>query len=150
MTKLLIVYHSRSGNTEAMAKAVCDGAISSGATVSLKKAADGRGNELLDCDAVIFGTPTNFGYMAGTMKEFFDQAWLTMGDKVANKPYSAFTSAGSGEKQALDSIDGICNSFNRRKQFKFRKSFEGIAATSKPSPEVLEECRELGRKMAQL
>ena len=88
--------------------------------------------------------------MSGIMKEFFDQAWLTIGDKVANKPYSAFTSSSSGTKLALASIDGISNDFNRRKQFKFTKSFDGIAATRKPSPEILEQCRELGRKMAQL
>ena len=37
MAKLLIIYHSQSGNTEAMAKAVYQGALSSGATASLKK-----------------------------------------------------------------------------------------------------------------
>lgn len=147
---MLIVYHSRSGNTEEMAKAVCDGALSCGATVTLKKVADATPEELLGYDAVIFGTPTNFGYMAGAMKEFFDQAWLTIGDKVANKPYCTFTSAASGERTALDRIDSVCNSFNQRKQFKFTKCIEGIAATPKPSPEVLEECRELGRKMAEL
>lgn len=132
-----------------MAKAVRNGAVSCGATVSLKKVTDATCDDLLDCDAVVFGTPTNFGYMAGSMKEFFDQAWLTIGDKVANKPYVAFTSTGSGVKGALDSIDHICNSFTQRKQFKFRKAFDGIAATAKPSPAVLEECRELGRKIAQ-
>lgn len=150
MTKLLIIYHSRTGNTEAMAKAVYEGALSAGATVSLKKVVEATPTDLLDCDAVVFGTPTNFGYMAGVMKEFFDQAWLTIGDKVANKPYGAFTSSSSGIKLALDSIDAICNDFNRRKQFKFMKRFEGIAVTRKPSPEVLEECKELGRKLAQL
>jgi multimeric flavodoxin WrbA len=133
-----------------MAKAVYDGALSSGAMVIMKKVEDATSNDLLDCDTVIFGTPTNFGYMSGIMKEFFDQAWLGIGDKVANKRYCAFTSAGSGAKQALESIDRICNTFNERKQFKFIKCLEGIAANLKPSPEVLEQCRSLGREMAQL
>ncbi len=150
MTKLLIVYHSRTANTETMAKAVYEGAISAGATVSLKKAAEATGDDLLDCDAVIFGTPTNFGYMAGTIKELFDQAWLTVGDQAANKPYCGFTCSSSGTRRALDSIENICNAFDQRKQFKFKKAFEGIAATPKPAPEILAQCRELSRKMAQL
>ena len=105
MAKLLIVYHSRSGNTEAMAKAVYEGAVSSGVTVSLKKADGATGEDLLDCDAVIFGTSTNVNSMTGIMKEFFDQAWLTIGDKVANRPYSAFTSFSvRGGKRTLDNI----------------------------------------------
>jgi multimeric flavodoxin WrbA len=149
MTKLLIVYHSRTGNTEVMAKAVYEGAISSGATVSLKKVADATMNDLLDCESVIFGTCNNFNYMAGIMKEYFDQAWLTFGDTTANKSYSAFSSAGSGRRTALDSIDSVCNSFNERKEFKLRKAFDGVAATRELSPEVLQLCRELGNKMAQ-
>jgi len=85
----------------------------------------------------------------GIMKEFFDQAWLTIGDKEANKPYCAFTCAGSGKRLALDSVDHICNAFNQRRQFKFNKAFEGIAATTKPSSDIIEQCRELGKKMAQ-
>lgn len=150
MKKLLIVYHSRTGNTEEMARAVCEGAVSGGATVSLKKAGEATPNDLLDCDAVIFGTCTNFGYMGGMMKEFFDQVWLSIGDNVANKPYSAFTCSRSGTKQALDSIDSICNTFNQRKQFKLKKAFEGIAVTPKPSSAILEECKQIGKKMAQL
>ena len=150
MAKLLIVYHSRTGNTEEMAKAVSEGAVSSGATVSLKKVAEATVDDLLTCDAVVFGTPTNFGYMAGVMKEFFDQVWLTIGDKPANKPYCAFTSKGGGEEHALDSIHRICGSFNRRKQLNFTKVLEDMVATRRPTPEVLEECRTLGRKMAQL
>ncbi len=52
MTKLLIVYHSQPRNTEAMAKAFYAGVLSSGAMVSLKKAADTTSDDLIDCDAV--------------------------------------------------------------------------------------------------
>ena len=150
MKKLLIIYHSRTGNTEVMAKAVCEGAISAGADASLKKVADAKCEDLLYCDAVIFGTPTNFGYMAGLIKEFFDQAWLTIGDTAANKPYAAFTNVASGDRRALEKIDIICSTFTKRRKFNFTKAFDGIAATSNPSDDVIAECRELGKKMAQL
>ncbi len=144
MAKLLIIYHSQSGNTETMARAVYEGAQWPGATVTLKKAAEATADDILNCDAVIFGTPNYFSYMSGVMKDFFDRVWRTIRDKVDNKPYAAFSSAGGGGKQGLDSIDGICRSLRTR------KAYEGVVATGKPTPEVLEECRELGRKMAQL
>jgi len=144
MAKLLIIYHSQSGNTEAMAKAVYEGALSSRATVSLKKAAEATNNDLLDCDAVILGTPNYFSYMAGAIKDFFDRVFHTMRGKIDDKPYAVFGSAGGGGKGALDSVDGICRSL------RLKKAFEGVVATGKPSSEVLEECKELGRKLAQL
>ena len=144
MAKLLIIYYSQAGNTEAMANAVCEGASSAGAAATMKKAADTTDDDLLGCDAVAFGTPNYFGYMAGIMKDFFDRAWLTIRDRVVNKPYTAFGSAGSGGRQALDSIDRVCTSF------RLKKALEGVMATGKPSSDVLEQCRELGRKLAQL
>ena len=92
MAKLLITYHSQAGNTEAMAKAVQEGALESGATVNLKKAAEATSNDLIDCDAVILGTPNYFSYMAGAMKDFFDRAF-DIREKVTGKP-AAFTSGG--------------------------------------------------------
>ena len=95
MSRVLIVYHSHTGNTEAMAKAIYDGAVSAGATVSLKKAADATAEDILDCDVVAFGTPNNFHYMAGAMKDFFDRVWLKIGDRAGNKLYTTFSTAGS-------------------------------------------------------
>ena len=144
MAKLLIIYYSQGGNTETMAKAVHEGALSSGATASLKKATEATSNDLIGCDAVILGTPNYFDYMAGAIKDFFDRNFYKMLNNVDNKPYAAFSSAGAGGKGALDSIDRICRSL------RLKKAFEGVVATGKPSSEVLEECKELGRKLAQL
>jgi len=99
MTKLLIIYHSQSGNTEAMAKAVHEGALSSGATANLKKAAEATSDDILNCDAVIFGTPNYISYMAGMMKDFIDRIWRTARYKIDNKPYATFSSAGAKDKQ---------------------------------------------------
>jgi len=127
-----------------MAKAVYAGALSLGATVSLKRAAEATSNDLLDCDAVILGTHNYFSYMAGAMKDFFDRTLHAVQGRVDNKPYTAFSSAGVGGKEALDSMDGLCNSL------KLKKTFKGIVTAGKPSSEVLEKCKELGRKLAQL
>lgn len=144
MAKVLIIYHSQTGNTEAMAKAVYQGASSAGAAVTLKKATDATSDDLLACDAVAFGSPVYFGYMAGALKDFFDRVFYTVRGRVDDKSYAAFSSGGGGGKQALDSIGRLCTSF------KLKKAFEGVVAAGKPSAEVLKQCEELGKKLAQL
>ncbi len=76
MAKILIVYHSQSGNTEKMANAVAEGAQSiEGVEVILKKAADATVDDFLSFDGLAFGTPENFGYMSGMVKDFFDRTY---------------------------------------------------------------------------
>lgn len=142
MTKVLIIYHSQSGNTEAMAKVVAESAKKAGATVVLKRAMEANAEDILGCDIVAIGTPSYFGYMAGLVKDFFDRVWATIRDKVENKPYVTFGSKGGGGAQSLDSVERICNNI------KMVKAFESVLATRQPSEEVLAECRELGKKLA--
>jgi flavodoxin len=70
MKNILIVYHSQSGNTESMARAVAEGAKEAGANVTLKKAAEADTNDLMNCDLLAIGTPNYFSYMAGMVKDF--------------------------------------------------------------------------------
>ncbi len=144
MKKILIVYHSQSGNTEAMAKAVYEGAAAAGAQAVLKKAVDANAADILGCDIIAIGTPSYFGYMAGMVKDFFDRVWASIRDKVGNKPYVTFGSKGGGGSQAVDSVDRICDGL------KMIKAFTGPLATRQPAPEMLAECRELGKKLAKL
>ncbi len=142
MAKLLIVYSSLSGNTAAMAKAVAEGAQSAGASVVLKPAVEADAADLLACDVLAVGTPNYFGYMSGLVKDFFDRVWGTVRDKVASKPYVTFGSKGGGGAQALDSVENICNAV------KMRRVADGILATRQPTEAVLQECREMGKKLA--
>jgi flavorubredoxin len=142
--KILIVYHSQSSNTEAMAKAVSEGATAAGAKVVLKKAVDANAEDIMGCDIVAIGTPNYFGYMAGMVKDFFDRVWATIREKVGDKPYVTFGSRGGGGSQAVDSVDKICDGL------KMIKALPGPLATRKPTPEILVECQELGKKMAKL
>jgi flavorubredoxin len=144
MKKVLIIYHSQSGNTEAMAKAVYQGAKSGGATPILKKAMEAGVDDFLGCDIIAIGTPNYFGYMAGMVKDFFDRVWATIRDKVENKPYVTFGSKGGGGAQALDTVERICDGL------KMAKAFDGILATRKPTDEDLARCQDLGRKLALL
>ena len=143
MKNVLIVYHSQSGNTEAMARAIAEGAGDAGATVVLKKAVDAVDKDLLDCDVVAIGTPNYFDYMAGMVKDFFDRAWITVRERMGNKPYVVFGSYGGGRRQAIDSVESICNGL------KMKLTTKSLAVQRKPTEDNIKACQELGRKLAE-
>ncbi|HVN44754.1 MAG TPA: NAD(P)H:quinone oxidoreductase [Steroidobacteraceae bacterium] len=114
MAKVLVLYYSSYGHIERMAQAVAEGVREAGAEVDVKrvpetvpeeiarksgfkldqKAAIAKVDELADYDAVIFGTPTRFGNMAGQMKNFLDQAGaLWMRGALVGKVAGVFTSS---------------------------------------------------------
>lgn len=144
MSNVLIIYHTQSGNTEVMAKAVSEGAKSAGATVTLKKAAVAVADDLINCDVVIFGTPSFFAYEAGMIKDFFDRTFFTVKGKVDGKPYAVFGSYGGGGEKALESLCKLCDSTG------LKKSADNLGAQRAPSADAVEKCKALGAKMALL
>jgi multimeric flavodoxin WrbA len=143
MVKVLIVYHTLSGNTEKMAKAYADGAKSvQGTDVVLKKAFDATLEDLLECDAIALGSADYFSYIAGALKDFFDRTYYPSQGKVAGKPYATFATGGRGGDRALEVLDRLCGSF------KFKKAIEGVAVERSPSLEALAKCKEAGKELA--
>jgi NAD(P)H dehydrogenase (quinone) len=72
MAEVLVVYHSRTGNTAKMAEAIGEGAKSSGVNVSVKKVGDVNLDNLLSASGIIIGSPTYYGQMASEIKQLFD------------------------------------------------------------------------------
>ena len=136
MAKILIVYHSQTGNTEKMAQAVAEGAAAiEGATVIMKRAADARAEDLLWADGIAVGSPENFGYMSGMVKDFFDRTFYAV---EGNKPYVVFISAGNDGTGALRAIERIALGYQ------FKKVYEPVIAKGDIKSDDLEKCRELG------
>jgi len=127
-----------------MAQAVAEGAKAvSGTEVSCKKALEANADDLLDCDGVAIGSPDYFGYMAGALKDFFDRTYYPTQGKVTGKPYVAFVTGGGGGRRALNSVESM------RDSFKFKQVADPVLAGGRPSQEILEECRELGKALAE-
>src|SRR5512136_2484824 len=126
-----------------MAKAFEEGARSiTGTDVVLREAFDATLEDLLGCDAIAFGSADYFSYIAGALKDFFDRTYYPSQGKVTGKPYAAFATGGRGGEKALEILDRICSSF------KFKKAVEGVGTVGAPSTEVLAECKEAGKKLA--
>jgi NAD(P)H dehydrogenase (quinone) len=97
--KVLVTYHSLSGNTERMAEAVAAGAKSAPATqVVLKRVAHVTADDLLSADAVVVGSPVYWSNMSGEVKTFFDNWQFKFGVfpefKMKNKVGAAFATGG--------------------------------------------------------
>ena len=143
MAIILIVYHSQTCNTMKMAEAVAEGARAvEGVEVILKEAAQATLEDLLTTDGLALGTPENFGYISGMLKDFFDSTYPEAQDKVFRKPFVVFISAGNDGTGALNSIERIALGY------KLKKVFEPVIARGKITAEILEKCRELGGTIA--
>ncbi|ELW9448770.1 NAD(P)H:quinone oxidoreductase [Burkholderia cenocepacia] len=117
MAKVLVLYYSSYGHVETMAQHIVEGAKSvPGVEVTLKRVPEtipvdqaraigvkvdqaapvATVEELADYDAIIFGTPTRFGNMAGQMRTFLDQTGgLWMKGALVGKIGSVFASTGT-------------------------------------------------------
>jgi multimeric flavodoxin WrbA len=143
MTKILIVYHSQTGNTEKMAHAVADGAhCVEGVDVVMKKAGDATLEDLLTADGLAVGTPENFGYMSGMVKDFFDRTYNAAQDKVFRKPFVVFISAGNDGTGALRAIERIALGY------KFKTVYQPVIAQGSITEEIINQCHELGATIA--
>jgi NAD(P)H dehydrogenase (quinone) len=159
--KVLIVYHSVTGNTEKMAQGVAEGVNGvSGASVVLKKAGEVTGDELLACDALIVGSPVYYANMAGEIKTFFDN-WLLRfrfaftDFKMRNKVGGAFVTGGAisnGKETTMQSIHAAML-INQMSVVSGGGAFGASATTGPDSPGVdekeLEAARALGKRVAE-
>ena len=128
MAEILVVYYSRKGATEALAREVCQGidAVSGmaarlrtvpGVSASHTARTDeipasgppfATPADIVECAGLVMGSPTNFGNMAAPLKHFLDGTvgeWLA--GAAVGKPAGVFTSTGSlhgGQESTLLSM----------------------------------------------
>ncbi len=141
----MIVYHTQTGNTGRMAEAVLAGAQAEEVTgVQTKKLLcwDARPEDLLWAHGLLLGTPENFGYMSGGMKDFLDRTFYPVEGKLQPLPYAMFISAGNDGTQAPDAIRRIARGYP------FKEVQAPIIAVGEITELHLGRCRELGLGMA--
>ncbi len=104
--RVLVAYYSQTGNTEAMAKGVAEGAKTvEGTIVILKRVERVTAEDLFAADALVVGSPVYWANMAGPVKVFFDDWQLRFGVfpefKMRDKVGAAFATGGqvSGGKE---------------------------------------------------
>lgn len=114
-TKILILYYSRKGQTEALAREIARGVESASVSAMMRTVPPVSPNseatepavpdagppyveldELRSCDGLILGSPTRFGNMASPLKYFLDTtSSLWLNGSLAGKPAAVFTTSSS-------------------------------------------------------
>jgi NAD(P)H dehydrogenase (quinone) len=132
--KILIVYDSKTGNTEKMASAVAKGAEKMGAEATVKRVEQTKLEDLLSADGIIMGSPTYFGQMSAKLKALIDESVKIHG-KLTGKVGGAFTSAGgtaTGAETTLLSIVQAMLIHGMIVQGNAEDKHYGVAVTSAP------------------
>jgi multimeric flavodoxin WrbA len=147
---LLVVYHTHGVKTARMAQAVEHGAraalreaeAADSVRVIVKRCAEADAEDLLAADALILGTPENFGYMSGMMKDFLERVFYPCEGKVAGRPYALFIGAGQDGSGAQSSVERIVTGL------RLRKAQDAVICVKDLTPEIVARCEKLGATFA--
>ena len=130
-----------------MTEAVAEGLREAGCEVDIFNTNDGRYDitQFPQYDCAAFGSPDYYSYVAGNLKQFMDDHYIADVRKgmqgLKGKPYVLFYSHGGGGK-VIDAMKGI---------FKRVGTMVGepVGSRGRPNPQVLEQCRALGKALAE-
>lgn len=144
MKHLLLIYSSQSGHTAAMTDAACTGVKAAGDEVELRclKAFDAGLDDLLWANGLLIGTPENFGYMSGAVKDFLDRTYYPAQGRVSGLPYAVFVSAETDGTGAVRAIERIALGYG------WNKISDALIHKGELDDAALARCRELGEGMA--
>jgi flavodoxin I len=141
MSKVLVLYYSRTGNTEKMANAVAEGArTANNVEVDLEYHVDAE--DLAGYDAIVVGTSTYYHDMPMDMKRLFEEA-AVKGVNLKGKTGVAFGSYGwSGEapKMILEIM---------KLKFNMTVTESALLVLNVPDQNSLNLCRELGKRVSE-
>jgi flavodoxin I len=141
MSKILVLYYSRSGNTEKMANAVAEGAKNAGAP-DVELTYHVNAEDLASFDAILLGAPTYHHDMPMDMKKLFEDA-AAKGVTLKGKVGGAFGSYGwSGEAPKL-----LLEIMKNR--FEMQVLEPPLLAKYVPDGSMLDKCRDLGKRVSE-
>lgn len=140
--RLIIIWHSRTGGSEALARAAARGAGGEAeVTVDLRRAEDVDAAALLAADAYLFVAPENLASLSGAMKEMFDRHYYDCLGQIEGRPYATIICAGSDGTGAQRQLDRIATGW------RLRRVAEGmIAITGAQTGEAIWAAKVIGAR----
>ncbi len=154
MQKVLIVYDSRTGNTERMAMAVLEGVKQSGVNAETKRAGECTLDDLQEANGIILGSPTHFGTMSERMKKLIGESVKIRG-KLENKIGAAFTSSGGVSGGNETTLISLIQAMLIHGMIVIGDPMEatghyGAVAIGGPDERALDVCKKLGKRVGEL
>ena len=152
MAKGIVVYYSRTGNTKEMAEIIGAAMNDAGLQTDCKPVDKVKADDLLGYDAIVVGSPTYYGHMAGPIKELFDET-VTFHGKLDGKIGAAFSSAaniGGGNETTIMGIIEAMLIAGCVVQGDPKGDHYGPVSIGKPDDRVRQQCQRRGRRIAEL
>lgn len=140
MSKIAVVYWSGTGNTEAMANAVAEGARGAGADVSLFTTAEFSASMADDFDAIGFGCPSMGAEQLEDSE--FEPMFTDCESKLSGKNIALFGSYGWGDGEWMRSWEETCRGDGAK------LVTESVICMETPDDEAEAACRALGAALA--
>ena len=139
MSKVAVVYWSSTGNTEAMADAVVEGAKEKGADVTLYECADFRPELVADYDAIAFGCPA-MGAEELEDSEF-EPMFSDCEGKLGGKKIALFGSYGWGDGEWMRTWEETCKADGAV------LACDSVLANEAPDDDAVAACQALGKAL---
>jgi len=153
---LLIIWHSRTGASEAMARAAFAGAGGGhDGSARLLRADEACADDLLGAAVYLFVCPENLGALSGLMKEFLDRTYYDALGRIEGRGYASIIAAGSDGTGAERQLDRIVTGWRLRRIADpmivncHAQTPEAIAAPKQISDKILKSCHDLGEALAE-
>lgn len=149
---LLIAWHSRTGGSQALAKAAAEGAGAAGRLVAAEDVTPGL---LLAAGGYLFVGPENLAALSGAMKEMLDRCYYPCLGRIEGRPYATIICAGSDGENAQRQLDRIATGWRLRRVADSivvntdAQTPEAILAPKTIAADRLAEARDLGAALAE-
>lgn len=139
MKKVSVIYWSGTGNTEAMAKAVAEGAKAEGAEVKLLSVDEASSEDVTSADAIALGCPSMGAEVLeeSEMEPFVE----SLQGKVTGKATALFGSYDWGSGEWMKDWEERMDSYGSK------VVGEGLIVNLTPGDDDLEKCRQLGSEL---
>ncbi|TXS91203.1 flavodoxin [Parahaliea aestuarii] len=145
MKTLLIVYHSQSGASAELARALWQGAGAEAAeaevTLTLRRACDSGSADLLQADALVLIGAENSGALAGGLKDYLDRVFYPMIAAGRVMPCALVFSAGNDGRNARRQAQRILSGIP------FSEATEALICRGEVTERHRQQCRELGQAL---
>ena len=140
MSKIAVVYWSGTGNTETMANAVVEGVKAVGVDVELFQVDDFSADKMSDFTGFAFGCPAMGDEVLE--EDSFEPFFTEAEEKIADIPVALFGSYGWGGGAWMEA-------WTDRTKAAGANFVGNVIAENAPEDDVLEQCKELGKKLAE-
>jgi len=152
MSKIIVIYYSRSGNTKKMAEFVGKGVRAGDADCEVKEVGKVKAADLQNYDGIIIGSPTYYGGMAAEIKKLIDES-VSLHGGLEGKAGGAFSSAanigGGNETTILDIINAMLI-HGMVVQGTHTGDHYGPVSIGAPDSRVEKQCVALGKRVVEL